>query len=103
MYKFAHCRDQKLSSDSVVATTECSLATVQLATFQTDLDLRQAKLGLCTTKDETELLTSYLNSVWPHSVVHVSLLVCPLCCVLALVCIFGVTPQKGTRRCVAGM
>ena len=37
-------------------------ATVQLATFRTDLDLRQAKLGLCTTKDETELLTGCLNS-----------------------------------------
>ena len=46
-------------------------ATVQLATFRTDLDLRQAKLGLCTTKDETELLTGCLNSVWLHSVVHV--------------------------------
>ena len=64
------------------------------STFRTDLDLCQAKLGLCTTKDETELLTGCLNSVWPHSIVHVSLLVCPLCCVLALVCIFGVTPQR---------
>ena len=78
-------------------------ATVQLATFRTDLDLRQAKLGLCTTKDETELLTGFLNSVWPPSVVHVGLLVCPLCCVLALVCIFGATPQRGARRYVAGM
>ena len=78
-------------------------ATVQLATFQTDLDLRQAKLRLCTTKDKTELLTGCLNSVWPHSVMHVSLLVCPLCCVLALVCIFGVMPQRGARRCVAEM
>ena len=78
-------------------------ATVQLATFRTDLDLRQAKLRLCTTKDKTELLTGCLNSVWPHSVVHVSLLVCPLCCILALVCIFGVMPQRGARRCVASV
>ena len=39
-------------------------ATVQLAMFRTDLDLRQAKLGLCTPKDETKLLTGCLNSAW---------------------------------------
>ena len=78
-------------------------ATVQLATFRTDLDLRQAKLGLCTTKDEPELLTGCLNSVWLHSIVHVGLLVCPLCCVLVFVCIFGATPQRGARHYVAGM
>ena len=33
-------------------------ATVQLAMFWTDLDLHQAKLRLCTTKDKTELLTA---------------------------------------------
>ena len=36
-------------------------ATVQLATFRTGLDLHQAKLGLCTPKDETKLLTELLT------------------------------------------
>ena len=44
------------SNDFVYCT-----ATVQLATFRTDLDLRQAKLGLCTPKNETKLLTELLT------------------------------------------
>ena len=43
-----------LYGSATVVALYCT-ATVQLAMFRTDLDLRQAKLGLCTTKDETEL------------------------------------------------
>ena len=49
-----------LYGSATVVALYCT-ATVQLAMFRTDLDLRQAKLGLCTTKDETELLTGCLS------------------------------------------
>ena len=62
------------------------------------MDLRQAKLGLCTTKDETDLLTGCLK----HSIVHVSLLVCPLCCVFGACLHFWCDATKGRSTLYGG-
>ena len=63
----------KLYTNSVYRGIQITLCIAQQQYNLQRLDLCQAKLGLCTPKDETELLTGCLNSVWPHGVVHVSL------------------------------